>query len=361
MSKSLTIEDLPAHIFETIVLFGVSPVEMMPVNRHFLNIFGPILYRSVHCIYSADFAWTKKVAPPCEDEVRDGYHKRRGTMMEMMPVSETKVTLISKCPQLIYFVFDVLIEGHLMKKFIKNLSFDVLIVEDDECLDMNTKLLKDTYGIVDIDDVSNGYRSTLITALQDYVPFRKLIERDFSIFSTRSSSLEAKRASPNEVHFHNEAHKQRSIYQSNQLTLPMQIVYNYLTGKRFTRDPFQEYNSIFKDVQIRHDDFTTLFSTNGLTLLPSYTKRMRKMSSLIDLQLSPEMITNTMARSQVYEILKSIIIGLYSLSPSCKGEFCGILVKSRDGRSSGRTSRNSPDIITSQRAKLVGFKVGPQW
>ncbi|ODQ58159.1 hypothetical protein WICANDRAFT_106545 [Wickerhamomyces anomalus NRRL Y-366-8] len=350
------LKSLPIEVLLDLQLFGVSPFTMMLVDKYFLNLFAREIYTRVHCIMNVDFTafdQTKYRGPDYLTEEQK-YEQEVGSSVEMLPVSRSicvkGVTLLTSEKNILDFFNGVLMKGFMMKKYIRKITFDSLVIENSDFLDLRSDFfIRNRDNIIISPFFSQVRYSVTALALQYYAPNHKIQECDLNRLKTRTESSEIE-PTTSEVTFHSGAldcdSRSRS---SRQFGVTMQICNNFSDGSRHSCDPFENPDKAFDGVSIHEDEFVQQ-KDGTYNLENGFVERNEAIAGNIDL-VDPCL----KSRSSLYKILTTAIVGMQSVGPNCEAEFCGYVSKTADS-----AYYNDTYVITYNKMKLLGFKIGPQ-
>lgn len=343
MSNFFNLEGLPNEIILELELFGVKSSTMMLLNRRFLALFASKFYKRIHCILNVDLEHLDDLHTTFPDMILHLDNDNAcNNACQMRPVTKSdaveNVTLIYDSKRLSKFFSNVMTLGSHMREFIERITFDTIIVQGDDPLGMvDSSLLSHNIWLHD---------PHLSAILERYLSRSEIIERDHPDFMTRTENYVL--PSPHQLRFHNDLPDlENRIFSSKQITLFMQLCYNFSSGYRHGNDPFESGCNLFEEVAVKDNEVKKVGRSNRYSISTSHPSRTVPISKNID-TIKSEGIT----KPAVYALLDDVVKGLVNAPKSCEAEFCSIVVKSKHS-----SSENSGEIITSQRAKVIGFKL----
>lgn len=338
----LTLETLPIEILSEFQFFGMSPLKMMAVNKYFLNIFAPQFYGRIYCGLGFDFEVSKfsDDGPGFIDDLDNG--SELCFMIRTVPNSPPKfaknVTILSSEEEIAGFFSKVMIEGSYLRNFVRQITFDTIIIEGDFLRSVRTQPFFH-YPL-------EGLGQSMLESALMFCPSENVFQRDLKKFTTRASDLKHSQTDHSPVFKGG-----RDIWgfpecPSRQMNLLMQMTHTLIAGNRFDADP--DYNKWFSDVALRESDFS-LNKDHDRELNESHAARVKEISSDIYLHNS-----KVREKSYIYSLLMIVLDGMKRVPKGCTAEFLGFVVNSVDMP----TGNDSADKICEHSVKLMEYKSG---
>lgn len=328
------LQDLPNEVLLKLVSYDLDPLKLMLVNKSFLNLFAPCLYKKIHCIINLDFSVSKahtKYYRVFNNARSWGPNTHSALSIEMATDNRSpesrKATLLSRVSVIKKFFRTVMVQEGIMKQFIKKLSFDMLFVE----------------GF----DIRMIQSSVLAEVIRKYVPKENVILFNHKKFFTmgegyKRDDIPVEYRDGEFVH-HDELYLDyvtNHLSTSRSLGLMMHMYENFANGDRLRYTPFSGFHH-FKSLSVARDLIRSLDTNLAAQLkVAEGMERLKGCTTVTHYEHQHW--------ASIFALLELVVKGMIMAPKTCDTTFCGIVTHYS-------AHKDTPAGYAMQFAKVLGF------